>query len=124
MTSEEPSVRTPLQVMRDVVVGSLPGELTPAALKQLRQDLLSARSGRTLKGVIIDASAVEVMDADDYRSLCETAHMCRVMGRPAVVCGLMPGVVSSLVDFDVDADRLVTALNVDAALARLSTPDS
>ena len=120
MTSAGPTTRTPLQLTRGVLIGALPSELTRATLVRLRHDLLQSRPNERLSGVVLDASAVEVMDSADYRSLCETARMCRVMGRPAVICGLNPGVVSSLVDFDVDAGDVVTMRNVESALDWLS----
>jgi anti-anti-sigma regulatory factor len=115
----DPSQRIALQQLQGVLVAALPSALTPALLLHLRHGLLEAASGAQLRAVLVDVSAVEVMDALDYLSLCETASMCRVMGRTAIVCGLTPGVVSSLVDLDVDAHAVHTARDVSSALRQL-----
>lgn len=119
MNTLDPSYRVALQRMQGVLVAALPSFVTPALLLQLRRDVLGATAGAALRGVLLDASAVEVLDALDFRSLCQTAQMCRVMGRPAIVCGLTPGVVSSLVDLDVDAHAVETARDVESGLSQI-----
>lgn len=121
MNVSDLSGRVSLQQLQGVIVAALPSALTPELLLQLRRDVLAAAPGAELRGVLLDVSAVEVMDAQDFRSLCDTASMCRVMGRRVIVCGLTPGVVSCLVDLNVNVYAVHTALDVDSALVQLST---
>jgi rsbT antagonist protein RsbS len=119
VTALAPTFRTALQQLQGVLVAALPDSLTPAVLQQVRSEVLEAALRTRSRAVLLDASAVDVMDSADFRSLCETAQMCTAMGRPTILCGLSPGVVSSLVDLDVDVQAVDTARNVEAALSHL-----
>ena len=119
MTTLGSAPRVALQQLRGVLVAALPVSLTPELLLQLRRELLSAALRTQPRAVLLDASALEVMDAADFRSLCDTARLCRIMGGPTIACGFSPGVVSALVDFEVDVRAIDTARDVDAAIAWL-----
>ena len=113
----DPSLgRTVVHLSRGVLVGVLPAELTPSVLAQLQRDVLTSAPLMQARGIVLDASAVQVMDAEDYGALCALARTCAVMGRPTVVCGLRAGVVSSLVELNVDTRAVATARNPDAAV--------
>lgn len=117
MTFADTTAQTTFQLTYGVLVGVLPPTLTPAVLARTRRDMLEAMAKPSVHGAIFDASAVDVMDAEDYRNLCDTARMCGMMGRrPAVICGLRPSVVAALVDLGIDAEVLSFRRNVEASL--------
>jgi rsbT antagonist protein RsbS len=108
--------RIPLQVSRDCVVASIQVDLSEAVLRQFRTDLLGMLHSSGASGVILDVSGVEIMDREDYEALRRTMAMARLMGARCILAGLRPGVVSSLVELDVDLEEIEAALNLDEAL--------
>lgn len=114
MTSST-SNRVPLQMSNDCLVASIQIDLTASVLETFRSDLLTALQNRQLRGVIFDFSGVEIMDLSDYENIRSTISMARLMGVPAVVCGLRPGVAASLVLLGAETDDLQTARDLDMA---------
>ncbi len=70
-------------------------------------------------GVILDLSGVHVMDHRDFEELRRTIAMANIMGAQTVISGLLPGVVSSLVDLDVDTDGINATLSLDDAFRQM-----
>ncbi len=94
--------------------------MTEALLHRFQEDLLARLRTSGAGGVVLDLSGVDVIDAHDFEHLRRTAAMAAVMGTRPVLCGLRPGVVSALVDLDVDVRGLETSRDLDAALERLA----
>jgi len=107
---------TAMQMMRGSLVVSLQRELEH---KRLQRDLLDRIQRSGARRVVLDATAVETMDSVDFQALREMLDMVRLMGAVAVVVGLRPGVVSSLVSLDVDVSGLRGAPNLDRGLEML-----
>lgn len=107
--------RIPLQISQGYVLASIQIDLTKEVLKQFRQDLLDLLSKTGAKGLIIDLSGVEVMDIEDFKALNNTLSMASLLGTTTILTGFQPGVVSSLVDFNVEFDHINATLNLDDA---------
>ena len=118
------SDRIPLQLIRGCLVASIQIDLTDRVLSRFRQDLLARIGSTHVHGVILDVSGVEVMDSVDFEMLKTTMTMASVMGASPVIVGLKPGIVSALVDMDVDTRGVRAALNLDDALHMLSATDT
>ena len=111
----EPVTRIPLQVSNQCLVASIQVDLTDAVLAQFRDDLLTELQARQAKGVILDLSGIEVMDLSDFENIRSTISMAGLMGATAVVCGMRPGVVASLVLLGAETDELRAARDLDMA---------
>ena len=55
------------------------------------------------------------MDVEDFEALRSCARMARVMGTRCMLVGLQPGVVSALVDLDVDLQGIEAKLDLEEA---------
>ncbi len=97
--------------------------MTEALLHRFQEDLLARIRTSGAGGLVLDLSGVDVIDAHDFEHLRRTAAMAAVMGTRHVLCGLRPGVVSALVDLDVDVRGLETSRDLDAALEQLLQED-
>ena len=97
----------------------LEADVDHGQLRALTGELLGALARRAVGGVIVDASAVELLDSRDYRALTDLIRASEVAGVPAVLVGLRPGVAATLAELDLGQDRLATARSVAAAEARL-----
>ena len=105
-----------MQVIQGCLVVSVQIELTEELLSRFQKNLLERIRSTRVNGVVLDVSGVEIMDSFDFATLRGTITMASIMGAKSILVGLKPGIVSALIDMDVDVSRIHTALNVDDAL--------
>jgi rsbT antagonist protein RsbS len=124
MDDKAGSGRIPLQLIQGCLVASIQVDLTDHVLSRFRQDLLARIGSAHVHGVVLDVSGVEVMDSVDFEMLKTTMTMASIMGATPVIVGLKPGIVSALVDMDVDTRDVRAALNLDDALQMLGASET
>lgn len=105
--------------VRDCLVVTLLGETSGRGWEWLRTDLLGRLGASGVKGVVIDASAIAVLDAVDAQALADTIDMCRLLGARALVAGLSVEVVTALILLDAPLDRIDGEASVERAIERL-----
>ncbi|MGF1578730.1 MAG: STAS domain-containing protein [Gemmataceae bacterium] len=109
----------PIQFTSGCLVASIQVELNDEVLERFQFDLLEQIRGVNPHGVILDVTAVEVMDSYDFLALRKTLSMAELMGPKTMLVGLRPGVVSALMDLDVDCEGVRGALTLEEALSTL-----
>ena len=110
-------------VMRqgDYLIASIQSDLSDTQVMQLR-DELAERVGRfRARGLIVDVTALDVIDSFVARALESIAVTARLRGARTIVVGIRPDVAIAMVQFDLDLEPLHTALDLDEALAQLDT---
>jgi len=98
-----------MQVVRGCLVVPVQVELYDDVVLQIQRDILEKVQETHTKGVIIDVSAVEVMDSFIAQTLSDTARMASLLGAKTVLCGLQAGVVAALVDLNIEFHDVQTA---------------
>jgi rsbT antagonist protein RsbS len=84
------------------------------------QDDLAARIERTgATGVLIDISALEIVDSFIGRMLASISSIAHVLGANSVVVGMQPAVAITLVELGLSLDGVRTALNVERGMELL-----
>ncbi|HEX2542898.1 MAG TPA: STAS domain-containing protein [Caldimonas sp.] len=84
------------------------------------QDDLTQRLAKTgARGVLIDISALEIVDSFIGRMLAQISSIVRVMDATMVLVGMRPAVAITLVELGMTMAGVRTALNVDKGLALL-----
>ena len=66
-------------------------------------------------GVIFDFSAIDFLDRECFLECQKLAQMIKIMGQNTVLCGLKPGIISTLVDLEVNTQGIRTASNLENA---------
>ena len=88
------------------------------------QDDLSAQIERTgANGVLIDISALEIVDSFVGRMLASISGIASVLDATTVVVGMQPAVAITLVELGVSLQGVRTALNVERGMALLAADD-
>jgi rsbT antagonist protein RsbS len=71
------------------------------------------------KGVIIDVTALDVMDSFATRTLRSLAHMIKLRGADTVICGIQPEVAFTMVQLGLTLEGISTALDLEEGLILL-----
>jgi rsbT antagonist protein RsbS len=84
------------------------------------QDDLAAQIIKTgADGVMIDISAMEMVDSFVGRMLTNISSIARILSAATVVVGMQPAVAITLVELGLSLDGVRTALNVERGMAML-----
>jgi rsbT antagonist protein RsbS len=95
-------------------------DLHDKVAEAFQEDLLHALEKQGAGGVIIDVTALAIVDSYVARVLADTARMARLMGAETVLVGMRPEVAATLVRMGYRMQGVRTALNVDEGLALLA----
>jgi len=113
------AVRIPILQIEEYLVASIQTALHDRAAEQFRDDLLGRIHETKAKGLILDLTAMDVVDSFIARIIGDVAEMASLMGTMVVVTGLQPAVAVTLVELGVELHGVVTALNLEKGIAAL-----
>ncbi|MER5572001.1 STAS domain-containing protein [Streptomyces massasporeus] len=114
----------PVLVLGDILLVTLPGELHDGTAEQLLQDVTRRIAHSATTGVVIDISAVDIVDSFLGRVLAEIASSARLLAARTVLAGMQPAVAITLVELGLLLPELHTALDADRARELLMRPAS
>lgn len=90
----------------------------------LQDDLASKIESTGANGVLIDISALEIVDSFIGRMLASISGIARVLDATTVVVGMQPAVAITLVELGLSLEGVRTALNVEKGMALLNASAS
>jgi rsbT antagonist protein RsbS len=111
----------PILNIGDCLLVSIQVDMHDRLALQLQDDLTTRIVKTRARGVLIDISALEIVDSFIGRMLNNIAAMSRVLDAVTVVVGMRPAVAITLVELGLALRGVNTALNVDKGLALIRT---
>lgn len=118
------ALRIPMLRIGDTLITSIQTELHDASAVQFKDDLLDRIHRTRVQGVVIDLTAIDVVDSFIGRLISDIGAMCGLLGARVVLTGLQPAVAITLIELGLELPRIQTALNLEQGLALLSaTPE-
>lgn len=106
----------PILKQGQVLIASMQAAMTDKDLIALKDDL-SDRVGRFRStGVVIDVSALDVLDSFATRTLGAIAQTTRLRGAETVIVGIQPEVAFAMVQLGLRLDGISTALDLEEGL--------
>ena len=110
----------PILKQGTILIATVQAALTDSETEQLRHDLMDRVGRYRAHGIIVDVTAIDVMDSFAARSLQTIAHMTRLRGADTVIVGLQPEVAFAMVQLGLAFDDMDTALDLEEGLALLN----
>jgi rsbT antagonist protein RsbS len=113
-------MQVPILKQGDYLIASIQTALTDADLRLLQDDLVKRVSIVRSRGVIIDVTALDVLDSFACCTLSGIAHMTRLRGAETVIVGIQPEVAFAMVQMGLRFEGVATTLDLEEGLAWLS----
>lgn len=113
-------MQVPILKQGPFLIASVQGALSDKDLGQLRDALVQRVVGDRARGVIVDLTALDVMDSFATRTIRDMAHMIRLQGAEPVIVGIQPDVAFAMVQLGLTLEGLPTALDLEEGLAFLN----
>lgn len=110
----------PILKQGKVLIASIQAALTDSDMVSLREDLMEQVGRYRSRGIIIDVTALDVMDSFASRSLRNIAHMTRLRGAETVLVGIQAEVAYAMVQLGTNLEEVNTALDLEEGLAFLA----
>lgn len=108
--------RIPILKMGDFLLVTIQVDLYDQLAENLETDLINSISKHSSKGVLIDISAVSIIDSFMGRILGNIAVMSKIMDAQTVVVGMQPAVAITLVELGLSLNGVISALNVEKGM--------
>jgi rsbT antagonist protein RsbS len=120
--------RIPILKMGESLLVTIQVDMHDRLAMALQDDLTARIVKHRSKGVLIDISALEIVDSFIGRMLDNIATMSRILDAETVVVGMRPAVAITLVELGLSLKGVRTALNVERGMdlirARLNGADA
>lgn len=110
----------PILKQSHYLIATVQSALTDNDFVQLRDALVANVGMYRSRGVIIDVTAVDVLDSFASRTLRDIAHMIGLRGAETVIVGIQPEVAFAMVQLGITLEGVPTALDLEEGLAHLN----
>src|SRR5580698_9371324 len=111
--------RIPVLRMGEFLLVTIQVDMHDQLALQLQDDLMTSIARNRSRGVLIDISALEMVDSFIGRTLSDISSMGRILDCATVVVGMQPAVAITLVELGLSLPGIATALSVERGMALL-----
>lgn len=109
----------PIMKLGRYLIASLQSAVTDQELAQLLDELARKVGDIEALGVVVDITAVDVVDSFTLRTLIDIAGISRLRGADTVIVGMPPDVAFTMIQLGLRLDGVATALDLEEGLALL-----
>lgn len=111
----------PILKQGNVLIASIQRALTDTDVLKLQNRLIESVGRYRSRGIVVDVTALDVMDSFVARSLRSIAQMTRLRGAEMVLVGIQPEVAFAMVQLGTRMEDVHTALDLEEGLALLES---
>jgi rsbT antagonist protein RsbS len=111
--------RIPILRMGEFLLVTIQVDMHDQLALQLQDDLTRAIEKKGAKGVLVDISALEMVDSFIGRMIADISGMARILDAKTVLVGMQPAVAITLVELGLSLPGVATALNVERGMQLL-----
>ncbi len=112
-------MEVPILKQGHYLIASIQSALTDDDLTQLRDSVVEKVGKFRSRGVIVDVTALDVMDSFATRTLRDLAHIVRLRGAETVIVGIQPEVAFAMVQLGLVLEEVATALDLEEGVEYL-----
>ena len=112
--------RIPILQMGQTLLVTIQVDMQDQMALALQDDLAGKIATTGAKGVLIDISALEIVDSFVGRMLASISGISRILDATTVVVGMQPAVAITLVELGLSLEGVRTALNVERGMELLA----
>lgn len=109
--------RIPILKLGDCLLVTIQVDMHDRLANALQEDLTNRIVSHSARGVLIDISALEIVDSFIGRMLDNIAAISRILDARTVVVGMRPAVAITLVELGLTLEGVQTALDVERGMA-------
>ena len=112
-------MKIPILRLKGILLTSIQVDLADQDALEFQADLLAEVSRTEAQSVVIDVTALDVVDSFMARVLNETASMAQTLGAEVVLCGIQPAVALTLTEMGRELIGVETALNLEQGVEKV-----
>ncbi len=112
-------MKIPILRYGDTLLTSIQVDLTDQDALEFQSDVLEKVRETEAEGIVLDITALDVVDSFMARVLNDTAEMVRLLGSEVVICGIQPAVALTLTEMGRELIGVETALNLEQGMEKL-----
>jgi rsbT antagonist protein RsbS len=109
----------PILKQRDLLIASIVSALSDHDLRELQDELADQVGRHRARGVVIDVTALDILDSFATRTLRNIAYTTRLRGAHTVIVGIQPDVAFTMVQLGLTLEGVDTALDLEDGLELL-----
>jgi rsbT antagonist protein RsbS len=106
----------PILKQGDYLIATVQAALSDAELVELRQKLTERTGQFRARGVIVDVTALDVLDSFAARTLRDLAQTARLRGAETVIVGIQPEVAFAMAQLGLTLEGVSAALDLEEGL--------
>lgn len=114
----------PILKMNNLLLVTIQGDMHDRLAMNLQEDLTNRIVKDRAKGVMIDISALDLVDSFIGRMINNIAAMAKILDAHTVLVGMQPAVAMTLVELGLTLQGVKTALNVERGMSMLNLSNS
>ncbi|HEX6234823.1 MAG TPA: STAS domain-containing protein [Jiangellaceae bacterium] len=110
----------PILKQGSFLIATIQSAMSDSDAQQLQVELMEQVSRVRATGIVVDVTALNVMDSFAGRTLRTIAHMTRLRGADTIIAGIQPEVAFAMVQLGLTFEDIHTALDLEEGLAYLN----